>query len=217
MLAPMIALATLAAAQAAINDKRDKLTNPDAYAQREDVEQVISNLDRAGVFGSLSPLLNMMTSLRYERSTDTMFTGPYLAAFMGDLNNVTTGLVPTEGYTSLGLFPGKNTDKTDNAEWKAVKSAYELVATPLISLGLSTASNALPGGVGGQVAKMAVGGAMMETTGSGASSRAASAFYDRTHVSQKRRDKDDARAEFEAEGVEPDLLDLPEPDDAEGG
>jgi hypothetical protein len=155
--APAVAFMALAAAQMTVSQDRDAVFNPQALDERSDLTQTIVNLDRAGIFGTASPIVNMVISARYERDLSSLATGPYLAFYLENIGKLTLGLLPED-------VGGSNTGRTNNAEWRSVRAAYSAVAAPAIAGALALAP-------GGPAMQAAYGLGMMTAT-SGGTSRA---------------------------------------------
>ena len=80
--------------------------------------------DRAGLSGPLSPVLNGIFGLKYQRDPATVAAGPTIGAFMDGLGAI-GGLTPQ----SIG---GSNAASTDTAERKAIRTTYRLVVEPAL-------------------------------------------------------------------------------------
>jgi hypothetical protein len=83
----------------------------------------VLGMDRAGMFGNLSPLVNMVTSAKYERDASGALAGAYLGNMARQVADMTTGRLPEE----LG---GRNSPNTNNAEWAAARAGWGLIAAP---------------------------------------------------------------------------------------
>jgi hypothetical protein len=135
---PALGLGLLVVAQSVVSHFRNETLSPTRYAERTETDRTLENLSRAGAFGIADPIVNYFLSLKYERDLTSMLTGAYPTFFLGAAAKQ-LGLVPKE----LNLFGatielGANTENTTNAENAAAKSAYQAIAVPLLSLGIST-------------------------------------------------------------------------------
>lgn len=130
---PAMGLFGLLTAQYTMAQWRDKLTNPTEAEERPKELSFLQYLSRAGVFGNLDPVINATLGARYERDFSGLLGGAYLSQYMQDLQRM-SGLLP-EPF-------GKNSDRTNTAEWNATRAAYNAIAVPAMSFGLSMA----PGG-----------------------------------------------------------------------
>jgi hypothetical protein len=121
-------------AQFGVGWARDNLLNPKGAAERDHWTKVTLAMDRTGLFGTASPLVNLVTSAKYQRHPATVLTGPYLSSFLDSAARMSTALTPQP--------MGPNSPRTNNAEHAAARAAYRAVLTPAVVMGLS----ALPGG-----------------------------------------------------------------------
>lgn len=118
---------------------REAIFNGEAWEEREKeegregVERWLLQLafSRSGIAGAFDPILQAYTGLRYERDLTALAAGAHLSFFLN------TGL-----QTFGGLLTERNSPNTNTSEYKAVKAAYQTIAAPAISLGLSL----MPGG-----------------------------------------------------------------------
>lgn len=123
LLAPMAGLAVLAAAQFGMSNVRDVVFNRQAKQERPPFVTTVLAMDRAGLFGNLSPLVNLVTSAKYERDASGSMIGPYLGTMLRQAGDIGLGTIPQD-------MGGPNSPNTNNAEWAAVRSAWSLVAAP---------------------------------------------------------------------------------------
>lgn len=155
LLAPMIGLAVLTAAQGQVSELREKLMNPQAQGEKSDFQKTVTNLSRAGAFGNADPFINVAMSARYNRDLTSSLTGPYLTAYLDSLSKMTVGLIPK----SMG---GPNSENTNNAEWQATKAGYESVMAPMIAAAASYAP-------GGPLLRLGYGAGIVGATAPGVS------------------------------------------------
>ena len=94
LVGPLMGFFALGAAQFGVSQLREKLFNWHQNDQRDPWVKSILNLDRAGAFGTFSPLVNMISAAKYDRDPSSVLTGPYLAHFMTNIGKMTLGLVP---------------------------------------------------------------------------------------------------------------------------
>jgi hypothetical protein len=87
------------------------------------VQTALKVVDRAGWTGILSPIINAVTGLKYERDLATSGLGPALGSMAEGAGSV-LGLAPK-------AWGGRNVDTTDTAEHKAIRTAYRLVIEPV--------------------------------------------------------------------------------------
>jgi len=153
LMGPLVGYMVLAAAQYGMSTVREKLFNPQQNAERDDVTKTILSLDRTGVFGTLSPIVNMITSAKYDRDPSSMLTGPYLAHFAMNVGKIALGMVPQP--------MGPNSGRTNNAEHSAIRAAHAAVLAPAISAAAALAP-------GGAVLQAAYGIGTMFATSRGA-------------------------------------------------
>lgn len=134
LIGPMMAFAMLSAAQYGASEARERIFNWHRVEERDSWVKTILNLDRAGVFGTFSPLVNMISSAKYERDPSSLVTGPYAAHFLTNIGKMTLGMVPQP--------IGPNSPRTNNAEHAAVRAFHASVLAPAVSAAASLA----PGG-----------------------------------------------------------------------
>lgn len=139
---PVFGLTTLALAQFGIGWVRDNLLNPQQAAERDPWTKAILAIDRTGMFGTASPLVNQITSAKYQRSATSLLTGPYLSFYLDSIQKMSTALTPQP--------MGPNSPNTNNAEHAAARSAYRAFLAPAVTMGLAAAP-------GGQAVALAAG------------------------------------------------------------
>jgi hypothetical protein len=123
LMVPLAGMGMLAAAQMAMSEARDAAFNRQAARERPPFVDTVLGMDRAGMFGNLSPLVNMVTSAKYERDASGALAGAYLGNMARQVADMTTGRLPEE----LG---GRNSPNTNNAEWAAARAGWGLIAAP---------------------------------------------------------------------------------------
>ncbi|WP_149541489.1 hypothetical protein [Siccirubricoccus phaeus] len=131
LMGPLFGLVTLGMAQFGVNWARDNLLNPRQVDRREAWEKVALALDRTGMFGTASPLVNQVAGMRYQQHPVTLLAGPYLS-FYAD----------AAGDIMAALAPHTNSPATNTAEHNAVRSVYRAILAPAATMGLAVA----PGG-----------------------------------------------------------------------
>jgi hypothetical protein len=127
-------LLALYVVQTTVSTLREAIFNPDRWEEWEKegvLEQRLLQLGltRSFAFGLTDPVIQAFTGLKYQR----------------DLANIAIGAVPGFFLQSIqGLLQPlvQNSEKTNNAEYKAAQSAFQLIAQPLIVYSLAAA----PGG-----------------------------------------------------------------------
>jgi hypothetical protein len=132
LLAPVAGLAVLATAQFGMSKARDEVFNRQVKRERSPEVNAILGLDRAGLFGNLSPLVNMLTSAKYERDASGALVGAYLGNLLRQVGDIGPGQIPQ----SLG---GPNSPRTNNAEWSAARAAWGALAAPAMVMALAAA------------------------------------------------------------------------------
>ncbi len=116
---PLIGFMVLSAAQFGVSRLRELLLNPQQNQERDPWVRTMLDLDRAGLFGTASPIVNMISSAKYERDPSSLLTGPYLGHYLTNLGKMTLGLVPQP--------VGPNSPRTNNAE-HAIATGVNAVA-----------------------------------------------------------------------------------------
>ena len=101
----------------------------------------LETLDRTGIFGAASPLLNAFQGLRYQRSVGNVLQGAVIGRAAQALDAVG------------GLATARNSDNTNTAERKAAGAVYDMVVRPAVNA------------IGAGVLRGAVGSAVILGTG----------------------------------------------------
>lgn len=129
-------------AQLGLSRVREMITNTDKQKERTDFEKTIVDMSRAQGFGIADPLVNLVLSARYGRDLATAFAGPQIGNMLQDMQSF-VGMIPKE-------YGGKNSERTNNAEWAATKGAYDLFAMSALVMALT---NKMPATLPGAVAR----------------------------------------------------------------
>lgn len=122
MLAPAAGLAVLAL----WSDFLDSELRPFLFGSSYDfesetpTEHALRVADRSGVFGPMSPVLNAVKGLKYNRSLAESISGPALG----------TGLASAEKVLTASF--GRNSSNTNTAERNAANAIYEAVLEPAV-------------------------------------------------------------------------------------
>lgn len=128
------AFAALFVAQTLMSTLREAIFNPERWEEWEKEGVLVERLLQLGftrsfAFGLADVPIQAFTGLKYQRDLSNMFVGAVPSYFLQATQGLMTPLI-------------NNSDKTNNAEYKAAQSAYQLFAAPLIARALSLA----PGG-----------------------------------------------------------------------
>jgi hypothetical protein len=183
LLIPTAGLMMLAAAQFGQSKVRDAIFNRQAKQERPPFVDTVLALDRAGLFGNLSPLVNLVTSARYERDASGAMVGPYVGNMLRQAGDIALGPIPQ----GIG---GPNSPNTNNAEWAAVRAGWSLIVAPAAVGALAAAP--MPSWL-----KPAAGAAAMYVGSSDASRSVATAAVGERDV-QARTQRAGARPQQEA-------------------
>lgn len=112
---------TLAVA-AGVNRLRDNVLFPwEGYDDQEEWQKIFSDISRAGYFGGLDQVINIVTGAKYRREPATIAAGPLIGGWSELFMN------------AVGYFT-HNSDKTNTAERNTAKSFYKSVAQPFLTL-----------------------------------------------------------------------------------
>lgn len=168
-------LLSLFLVQTVVSTIREAMFNPDRWDEWEKKGTLAENMlqlgfTRAFSFGLADPVIQAFNGLKYQR----------------DLANLPLGAVPGFALQSIQniLQPlVRNSEKTNNAEFKSAQGAYQLLATPLVVQALSMAP-------GGKLADPLYGLGMMYLTSPGARDRVATAVVGEKDSRRKKQDKD---------------------------
>lgn len=157
---------------------REAIFNPERWEEWEKKGTLAENLLQLGFtrsfsFGLVDPVIQGFTGLKYQR----------------DLSNIAIGAVPGFALQSMQnvLQPlVRNSEKTNNAEFKSVQGAYQLLASPAIVYALSMVP-------GGRLVDPLYGMGMMYLTSPGMRDRAATAIVGEKDSARQLRERE-ARA-----------------------
>ena len=86
--------------------------------------------DRTGFVGAWSPILNAITGIKYDRDLSAIFAGAQVGFFL------------TGAQRMLQPFFGRNSERTNTTEHRAVKALYQTFAAPALVYAMTSA----PGG-----------------------------------------------------------------------
>lgn len=146
---------TLVMGQIITGALREFIFNNDELEEKieegEAVEWLIKRgVDRSGLTGRLQPFVNLVTGVRYETDMTSLFAGPYLVYFLGNIQRM------------LAAQVGRNSPNTNSSEFAAAEGLYRtMVKVPLTAL----ISGVAPGGpVSSNAARALIGWMAMGTT-----------------------------------------------------
>ncbi len=129
LLSSSIAFSVLAATQMGISDLRDILLNPQAHERRKEIEKWLLRFSRAGLTGTLDPIIQAFTAIRYNRDLSSVATGPYVSSYLDDVAKISQGLMP-EPFS-------RNSPNTNTAEFNAIRAAYYSFMSPISAAAMS--------------------------------------------------------------------------------
>lgn len=111
-------MTTLPALQLLIGEGRDTLFgDPTKTEPKGTLEKIMLAASRSGLIGKVDPLVNLVTGVRYGRDLATSAAGPSL------------GRALTGGQTAIEIAT-RNSERTNTAERKLAKQAYDLIVEP---------------------------------------------------------------------------------------
>lgn len=120
-LAAASGLVVLAGTTALVQDLRHLIWGSPANADDQDgFHYALETMDRTGLFGAASPLLNAFQGLKYQRSVGQSLQGSVLGR-------------TSDGLDAIGGLVTNNNEDTDAAERKAAGAFYDLVVNPVES------------------------------------------------------------------------------------
>jgi hypothetical protein len=90
---------------------------PEGTQDEGAMHYALETLDRTGVFGAASPLLNAVEGLRYKRSVGQVLQGAVIGR-------------AAQGLDAIGGLATGNSDNTNSAERKAAGAVYDMVVKP---------------------------------------------------------------------------------------
>lgn len=117
-LAAASGLVVLAGTTAMVQGLRHLIWGSPAGAEDQDgLHYALETMDRTGLFGAASPLLNAFQGLKYQRSVGQSLQGSVLGR-------------TSDGLDAIGGLVTNNNEDTDAAERKAAGAFYDLVVNP---------------------------------------------------------------------------------------
>lgn len=117
-LAAASGLVVLAGTTALVQGLRHAIYGSPASADDQDgFHYALETMDRTGLFGAASPVLNAFQGLKYQRSVGQSLQGSVLGR-------------TSDGLDAIGGLVTNNNDNTDAAERKAAGAFYDLVVNP---------------------------------------------------------------------------------------
>jgi len=157
---------------------REAIFNPERWEEWEKKGELAENLlllgfTRSFSFGLVDPVIQGFTGLKYQRDLSNIAIGAVPGFILQSIQNVLQPLV-------------RNSEKTNNAEFKSVQGAYQLLASPAIVYALSMAP-------GGRLVDPLYGMGMMYLTSPGMRDRAATAIVGEKDSARQLRERE-ARA-----------------------
>lgn len=115
--------------QTIVGTIREALFNPDRFEDKDDEELypelMLLGLQRSFGLGSLDPVVQLYTGLKYQRSSAETILGAYI------------GTAAKTADRFLGVAGGQNSPNTDTAEYRAAESVYSSLITPVANALLS--------------------------------------------------------------------------------
>jgi hypothetical protein len=151
LMTPMAGVALLAGATIGAGELRDAIFARNTRKERDPVVQGLLRIDRAGLFGNLSPLVNAFTSAKYEKDPSSLLSGAYAGALLGAVGRMTTQQLPQP--------IGPNSPRTNNAEWQRNRAFWSAVVAPAAvgTLAMTASAAPAPVRVAAGLAAMGVG------------------------------------------------------------
>lgn len=117
-LAAAAGLAVLTGTTALIQGLRHTIYGSPVSSEDQDgMHYALETMDRSGLFGAASPLLNAFQGLKYQRSVGQSLQGSVLGR-------------TSDGLDAIGGLVTNNNEDTDAAERKAAGAFYDLVVNP---------------------------------------------------------------------------------------
>lgn len=153
---------------------REAIFNPERWEEWEKKGTLAENLLQLGFtrsfsFGLVDPVIQGFTGLKYQRDLSNIAIGAVPGFVLQSIQNVLQPLV-------------RNSEKTNNAEFKSVQGAYQLLASPAIVYALSMVP-------GGRLVDPLYGMGMMYLTSPGMRDRAATAIVGEKDSARQRRER----------------------------
>jgi hypothetical protein len=123
--APLLLIAALGSG---ISEARDYLLNKSRWDQQNIETRAMTDLDRAGMFGSASPIINTLYYAYLQKyasgSSSSLLTGPQYGAIAQDVD-------------ALRNYFTSNSDRTANAEKNALAAIYDIGTAAVINPALA--------------------------------------------------------------------------------
>ncbi len=116
----LVGLSILAGMQMAVSEGRERLLNAETHAERSEIEKIFLGVSRAGLTGAADPIIQAFVALRYQRPLASLMTGPYLTAYLEDMQ-------------TFGNLLIRNTETTNTAEHNALRSFYHGIMAPTLA------------------------------------------------------------------------------------
>ncbi|MDK9695521.1 MAG: hypothetical protein OEL76_03950 [Siculibacillus sp.] len=142
--------ALLIAGQFLTSIVRESLLNGDKWDEMErkgELQKWLMDLalSRAGILGALDPLNQARIGLRYGRDLTNLYAGPHVAYFLGAAQGMLALAAPARENEKPKFDAYGNPKRpSNNAEWNAARSAYQVVAAPAATWLLSSIPAAGP-------------------------------------------------------------------------
>lgn len=115
--------------QTIVGTIREALFNPDRFDDKDEEELypelMLLGLQRSFGLGSLDPVVQLYTGLKYQRSSAETILGAYI------------GTAAKTADRFLNVAGGQNSPNTDTAEYRAAESVYSSLITPVANALLS--------------------------------------------------------------------------------
>jgi len=122
----------LMVAQGLVSEGREAVFgDPTRTDPKTSQEKSMLWLSRAGLLGKFDPFINLATGVRYGRDLSTSALGP------------TFGRLSTAAQTGIE-YATRNSERTNSAERKMAKTAYDVGVEPMVNLLLSAAPAGAP-------------------------------------------------------------------------
>lgn len=124
LMAPMMTIPMLWAAAYAIGEGRDALLgDPNRRKEETGTQKALKAMGRGAPIAPLDPIINYAASARYRTDALKFIAGPVAGTAAGGADAMRDALL-------------NNSDKTNTAERKAAKAAYDLLLEPTVNFAL---------------------------------------------------------------------------------
>jgi hypothetical protein len=117
-MAPLLMTPILVAVQYALFGLRDLWDDPKRVEERTETEKLLRAVSYAGLFGTTDPLMNIATSVKYERDIANALLGPYV----GDVAKLAQDVIKAPS--------DRNSPNTNTHERQIAKDIYNVVIDP---------------------------------------------------------------------------------------